>query len=505
VLVLMPRRLTLALLLPLVVVALGSGCHTAVPKAPPAAPTPSSSPRAAATPTPTPATPADSGVTHAASPADASAVPNAAAGPAAAAPPPTPVEEAGTTEEEAPDNGPQATQKEALDLCQSASELLDARKTDEAVAALDRAYGLMLTLPQNGDDAYLQAKEDIRRLVADLIQKAYQTQRPAATPTTPSWDLALPIVENDYVRREILSFTTVERDQFLEAYRRSGLYRPMILAKLEAAQLPSQLAWLPLVESAFKGRALSRAGALGLWQFIASTGLRYGLSRDGWVDERLDPEKATDAAIAYLTELHRLFGDWPKALAAYNCGEARVYRRQTRPGEYFDFWDLYEQLPSETRRYVPRFIAALLIVENPGKYGMTLPQPLASADTLTAVRVERAVELEKLDVALGLEKGTLLGLNPELRSAATPPRAYELRVPADKGEAVAPAVAQLPAWTRPIPLYTVHRVRSGETLGLIARRYGTTAGAIQRANGLRSARSLRIGQRLRIPTRGSRP
>jgi membrane-bound lytic murein transglycosylase D len=290
---------------------------------------------------------------------------------------------------------------------------------------------------------------------------------------------------------------------FLEAYRRSGLYRPMILAKLEAAQLPSQLSWLPLVESAFKGRALSRAGALGLWQFIASTGLRYGLSRDAWIDERLDPQKATDAAIAYLSDLHGQFGDWPKALAAYNCGEARVHRREGASGEYVDFWDLYEQLPWETRRYVPRFIAALLIVENPAKYGMTLPDPLAPPSGLSTARLERAVALERLDAALGLDPGTLLGLNPELRSAATPPRPYDLHVPAAKSDAVIAVAAQLPVWSKPIPLYVSYRVRSGDTLGAIARRYGTTAAAIQRANGLRSVRGLRVGQRLHIPTRGS--
>ena len=113
----------------------------------------------------------------------------------------------------------------------------------------------------------------------------------------------------------------------------------MILERLEKAGLPSQISWLPLVESWFKVRALSRASALGMWQFIASTGVRYGLGRDSWVDERLDPEKSTDAAIAYLTDLHGLFGDWPKALAAYNCGEARVMRlSRSASGEYLDFW-----------------------------------------------------------------------------------------------------------------------------------------------------------------------
>jgi membrane-bound lytic murein transglycosylase D len=276
----------------------------------------------------------------------------------------------------------------------------------------------------------------------------------------------------------------------------------MILAKLEAAGLPSQLAWLPLVESAFKARALSRASALGLWQFIASTGQRYGLARDAWVDERLDPEKSTDAAVSYLADLHALFGDWPKALAAYNCGEARVMRAQREHADqYQDFWDLYLLLPFETSRYVPRLIAALLIIEDPAKYGLRLPEPLRPATALTVARTERAVELDRLDDALGLERGSLRELNPELRSGATPPRPHDLLVPAGTEAAVPAAAASLPEWTRPVPLYSVHRVRSGETLGMIARRYHTTVGALQRANHLRSARYLRVGQLLRIPTR----
>ena len=400
------------------------------------------------------------------------------------------------SEEEAA-GAPAAAQKEALDLCQSAADLIERGERVQAIAALDKAYELMLSLPVNGDDAVLQVKDDIRVLVSDLIRKAFK--REAAPPST-SWDLALPIVDNDHVRREIASFTGPERELFIEAYRRSGLYRPMILAKLEAARLPSQLSWLPMVESWFKVRALSRASALGPWQFLASTGQRYGLSRDGWVDERMDPEKSTDAAIAYLTELHGFFGDWPKALAAYNCGEARVLRLGSQSADrYFDFWDLYEQLPFETRRYVPRFIAALLVIEAPAKYGMTLPEPLPPMPPTAKVRVDRAVALDKLAAALGLTAEALVEMNPELRFAATPGGPYDLKVPAGLEGAVPTAVAQLPAYTRPQPQFITHRVRRGETLGQIARIYGTSASAIQRANGLRSANRLQIGQKLRIP------
>lgn len=404
----------------------------------------------------------------------------------------------GTIEEST--NGAASAEQEALESCQSASEFLVLGDEENAIAALDRAYALMLTLPDDGDGENLQAKEDIRRLVADLLQQVYGSRGPGRRMAP--MDLAIPLVENEYVRREIASFTNGERAQFMEAYARSGLYRPMIVAKLEAAGMPTQLSWLPMVESWFKNRALSRASALGMWQFIASTGRRYGLTRDGWVDDRMDPEKSTDAAVAYLGELHGMFGDWYKALAAYNCGEALVDRLSKRSGEYQDFWDLYALLPSETRRFVPRLLATLLIIENPAKYGMTLPQPLPAIADVTTVRVEKAVELDSLDGVLGLAKGTLRELNPALRHGATPPRPYDLKVPAGKGETLVASLAQLPEWKPPQPLYTTHRVRRGDTLGAIAREYRTSVDAIMRANRLRSAHKIWPGQRLQIPVRG---
>jgi membrane-bound lytic murein transglycosylase D len=399
---------------------------------------------------------------------------------------------------------PELMQKEALELCQSAERLLDQGEVEEALLAVDRAYELMLALPGNGDDSFLQAKEDIRLLVADIISRSYRAGRSAAARPTASWDLELPMVDNEHVRREITSFTTKERDQFMDGYRRSGRYRPMILAKLEEAGLPSQLSWLPMVESWFKVRAYSRASAVGMWQFISSTGQRYGLSRDSWVDERFDPEKSTDAAIGYLTDLHGLFGDWPKALAGYNCGEARVQRLQRRSTtEYLDFWDLYELLPRETRRYVPRLFAALQIIEDPAKYGMTLPELDDPPEDVATVTVARAVKLEALDKLLGLEKGTLGELNPELRYRGTPKRAYELKVPARQEQTLIASIDSIPEWRPPQTQYVIHRVRRGQTLSVIARRYGTSVRAIMRTNNLRSANRIREGQRLRIPVRGS--
>ena len=197
----------------------------------------------------------------------------------------------------------------------------------------------------------------------------------------------------------------------------------MILEKLEEAGLPEQISWLPLVESGFKVKAYSRARALGLWQFIASTGYRYGLERSWWIDERMDPEKATDGAIGYLTDLHNLFGDWLNALAGYNCGERAVLRQLNNSKvSYFDqFWDIYQRLPRETRRYVPRFLATLAILEDPGAYGFELPA-LPSAVAYDKVDIERPAELKALDKPLGLEAGYPGGSQPRAAALGDPRR-----------------------------------------------------------------------------------
>ncbi len=412
--------------------------------------------------------------------------------------PPTEVESAGA-------GGPQTIQEDALESCERAKELLDAGQAEDATAAVDRAYELLLSLPENGEGDSLQVKEDVRRLITELLARIYTVQRAAKAPMT-SLDLSLAIVDNEQVRREITSFTGPERQYFLDAYRRSGLFRPMILAKLQAAGLPSQLSWLPLVESLFKERAMSRAAAVGLWQFIASTGQRYGLARNAWVDDRMDPERSTDAAIAYLTELHGLFGDWLKALAAYNCGEAQVQRLQGRnASEYQDFWDLYAMLPQETRRYVPRFFATLVILGEPARYGMTLPDPLPGRPECATVRVARAVQLDRLDTELALPVGTLRELNPALRHGATPSQPFDLKVPVGAAAIVTERIAALPEWQPPRPLTVSHRVGRGETLSTIASRYRTSVEAIMRANRIRSAHRIWPGQRLDIPVRGAGP
>jgi len=401
--------------------------------------------------------------------------------------------------EEDPTEGAEGQLADALEAYESSEVFWQQGGFDDAFAALDRAYELMAAVPMNGDPAVNQEKDNLRRLISHRLVEIYASLQT----TVGDMDRSIPLTVNDDVRAEIARFQGPERQFFLDSYSRSGLYRPMMLEALRKAGLPEQLSWLPLVESGFKARAFSSARALGLWQFISSTGYRYDLRRTPWVDQRMDPEAATAAAIGYLTDLHGLFGDWLTALAAYNCGENAVFRViQRQPVAYFDrFWDLYQQLPRETRRYVPRFLAVLAILDDPAAYGFDdLPEPLPAVP-VERYTVERALKLEALNDALSLPKGTLEGLNPELRLSATPPDPYALRVPAGTAASLAERIAALPEWAPAAQAITTHRVRRGDTLSRVAARYGTSVDQIMQLNHLRSAHRIFPGQQLQVPDR----
>jgi len=397
--------------------------------------------------------------------------------------------------------GASAILEEALALCQEAQGAWEKSDFDRAVAALDEAYALLLKINPPLDTPLADEKNDLRLTIAKRIQTIHAARLAPGRENNKT----IPLAENRYVLAEIESFKNRERQYFEEAYLRSGLYRDMIIEEMRKAGLPEDLGWLPIIESGFKIRALSRARALGLWQFISSTGSLYDLKRDRWVDERMDPLKSTQAAIRYLTDLHSTFGDWTTALAAYNCGEYKVQRViNAQQINYLDnFWDLFAMLPYETARFVPRFIAALTIIQNPAKYGFNLPVPYPSLkyETVTA---SHATKLSSLSTALGLDASELAFLNPELRYDATPDYAYQLRVPSGLGEKTLQVILTLPRWIPPEATYTWYAVRSGDTLSTIARRFRTSVAAIKRLNGMRGT-LIRPGQRLKIPGRGAAP
>ena len=388
---------------------------------------------------------------------------------------------------------------DAFDAYQDARLAWDRGDLETALVALDEAYSILLKLDLPMDSPLIQDKNDLRLLIARRIQEIHASRFTAISGNNGS----IPLTENKHVEKEIKSFQTVERKEFEQAYERSGRYIGMIREKMLQAGLPEELSWMPMIESWFKVTAYSRARALGLWQFISSTAVRFGLKRDRWIDERMDFEKATDAAIKYLDELHAMFGDWTTALAAYNCGEFRVQRViRSQRLEYMDnFWDLYMMLPRETSRFVPRFIATLLIIQNPGTYGFNLPQP-ESPLSYDTIRINRPVKLTSLSSSLGLDDQALILLNPELRNKSTPDSEYTLRVPEGYGEKVLASIDSISRYIPPEATYSTHYVRRGETVSVIARRYGTSVSAIARANRLGRNYLIRVGQRLRIPGRG---
>ena len=279
---------------------------------------------------------------------------------------------------------------------------------------------------------------------------------------------------------------------------RAGTYLPMIRSRFAAAGLPEDLSYLPLIESAFSVRAYSRARAHGMWQFISSTGRHYGLEVGSLVDERRDPERSTDAAIAYLSDLHDQFNDWYLALAAYNSGSGNVRRAIRRSGSR-DFWTLRSYLPRETRNYVPAFIASVIVAKQPEEYGFTAP--VEKPWEYETIEVPDALDLQFLATESGIPLDDLRELNPAIRRDLTPARSTTaLRLPPGTAQAAQEVLGSVPRdqWAPRM----IHTVRSGDSLYAIARKYGSSVSAIRQANALHGS-LIRPGQDLIVPRFGT--
>lgn len=385
----------------------------------------------------------------------------------------------------------------AIDFYQTSNEFWEQGDLEKALDALDKSYSLILEVGQEADQSMLQQKEDLRITIARRIMEVYASRFNVVN----GYQNAIPMVMNKYVQKALELFKGREREFFLESYVRSGRYRPAIVKALREEGLPEELSWLPLIESGFKIRALSRARALGMWQFIASTGYKFGLERNTWIDERMDPEKATKAAIAYLKELHGIFGDWSTAIAAYNCGEGNVLRviRKQKIKYLDNFWDLFDRLPYETASYVPKFMAVLHIINDPEKYGFNFP-PMDEVIAVEEVTIDKQVHLKKIAENIGVSYQELKDLNPELRKNVTPANPYSLKVPVGEVETLLAKLNGIPIWVPPVPPYVVHRVRRDESLSVIASNYRTSVRAIMAMNGLKKRNYIRKGWRLKIPT-----
>ena len=303
---------------------------------------------------------------------------------------------------------------------------------------------------------------------------------------------------NERVASWVHYFQTAIGERFATYLGRKIRYEPMIRRKLREAGLPQDLIYLSLIESGMNPNAYSRASAVGLWQFIAGTGRQYGLEISYWMDERRDPEKATDAAVRHLKDLYDEFGSWYLAAAGYNGGPNRVRRGlRTVPGA--TFWDLADRrlLRRETRDYVPKIIAAAMIGHDPARYGFPDPEGETIPEHVT-VSVPDATSFDVLAEVAGTDEETIDLLNPEFPRDVPPPhREVEVRVPVEGAARFAARYAAVPADER--VTWTFHTVQSGHTLGWIGQQYGVSVAALRAANGNLNPRRLQIGQQLVVP------
>ncbi|OIO10801.1 MAG: hypothetical protein AUJ52_03095 [Elusimicrobia bacterium CG1_02_63_36] len=383
-------------------------------------------------------------------------------------------------------------------------------------AELKRAFSLLTSL-MDEDELPTELRSEFRGMIEKI--RVWEGREPAAesigelsvgaeelaatpTETVPSAEPKKHTItidpENTITKKYIEIYTQKRPKSVEQALARSGRYRAMILKHLRKAKLPEELLWLVMTESEFKQKAISRSGAGGLWQFMPFTGRKFGLEVSYWVDERYNPEKATGAAVRYLEELHQWFGDWHLAMAAYNRGENGI-GRDLQFSRSTDFSGLSTRgvLPSETNSYVPKFMACVLIGENPQRYGLQVeyekPEPY------DVVNIPKPLDLKIAAKAAGVTEEDIRRLNPELRAWCTPKNrnSYPLRVPAGIKDTFLERLASVKDWN-PGPELVSYKVQRGDFLGKIARRYRTSVNEIMRLNGITNARRLRVGQSLNI-------
>jgi membrane-bound lytic murein transglycosylase D len=314
---------------------------------------------------------------------------------------------------------------------------------------------------------------------------------PAIRLAEPAYDIPMDL--NTKVLDYVEIFQTSRRRGFEAGLIRSRKFEAIMKPIFTEFGIPTDLYYLALIESGFNPKAYSRARAMGVWQFIASTGRLYGLRRTDWLDERRDPEKATRAAARHLKDLFDEFGSWPLAFAAYNAGRGRVQRAITKAGTN-DFWSL--DLPAETRNYVPAFFAALIIAKDPERYGFQLEYE--QLEPTEIMEVGGGTRLSLVAALCRTSVDTIQDLNPELRKTTVPPGGkYALKIPAGRTEDLVAGLAKVPSG-RSTAGQTGYRVAPGDTLFSLAQRFGTSPDAIREASRMKGS-DLRPGQELVIP------
>jgi membrane-bound lytic murein transglycosylase D len=329
--------------------------------------------------------------------------------------------------------------------------------------------------------------------VPDSSVKAIDSIVHQINPT--EYDLPLMSPLEPRVLQAMAVFMGPGRGYFTKWLTRKSRYEDLVHKKLEARGMPKDLIYLAMVESGFNPKAWSKASAAGMWQFISGTGRRYGLMDDWWYDPRRDPMLATDAALEYLNDLHDEFQDWHQAMAAYNCGEGKI-RRMLNQDSTRGYWQM--PLPQETRFYVPKILAAMIIGHNPERYGFHIenPEPAIAFDTVT---VHECLTISVIAKSAGVSQDTILSLNPSLRRWCTPPNrtsGHMVYLPTGTRETFWQNYQQLDKTQ--LVNWRHHIVAKGENISGIASKYKVSVAAILATNKLKGNR-LRKGQSLLIP------
>ena len=344
------------------------------------------------------------------------------------------------------------------------------------------------------------AAVDSKRSVEELMEPMEVEMGASKFIVVDDRDGHIPLVRNKSVDQFISYFQNKGRRQFEIWLDRYFQYGPMLKEILNEYELPEELAYLAMIESGLNPKAYSRAKATGMWQFMYSTGKKYGLQRNWYIDERRDPEKATHAAAKFLLDLYKEFDHWYLALAAYNGGPGRVHRA-TRLHQTSDFWQLHS-LPRETRNYIPYYLAAAIIASNPTSYGFKTPK--TKQHKYEVVEIKQSADLAVLANSAGTSLKTLKAYNPELRQSATPVDVvYQLKIPVGKKEQFVTNFNSLPSDQRFAPQYVAHKVKRGESLWTISKKYRVSIHDLAAVNKIRNRHRLSIGQKLTIPVRRS--
>ena len=309
----------------------------------------------------------------------------------------------------------------------------------------------------------------------------------------------IPLVTNSQVESYIRYFQGKGRKGFNVWLKRYVQYKDIILPILDEYDLPEELIVVSMIEAGLDPKAVSRAQAVGLWQFMYSTGKEYGLNRNWYIDERQDPIKSTHAAAKYFKDLYKEFDDWYLVLAAYNGGWGRL-NRALKLHETSDYWQLYS-LPQETKNYIPYYLSAAIIVKNPEKYGFKIPR--SNPLKYDVVQIEKSADLTVIAKAAGTKLSTIKRLNPELRQPATPNNGpYSLNIPVGKKDIFYKKFSEIPEDRKFAFQKVEHRVQKGENLISIASKYRVLVADLQTINNISNINKLSIGQRLKIPVKG---